>query len=248
MNDFKGKVAFITGGGSGMGADTAILLARFGAKVVIAGRTISKLENVVENILETGGEASYIQCDVSDYEQVKQAVKFTVDKYGRLDYAVNNAGVNQMFVPTEELSVEEFQRVISINFNSIFYSMKEELKVMKNQGSGSIVNVSSVYGKKGMMYNLAYSGGKHGIHGMTKAAALEVAEIGVRVNTLLPGVIQTPLLGTEPEIVEEYTKNIPMKRVGTGMEIAQTIMFLLSDNSSYITGTEIVVDGGYLAV
>ncbi|MDX8363495.1 SDR family NAD(P)-dependent oxidoreductase [Cytobacillus sp. IB215316] len=243
---FNNKVAFITGGGSGVGEYTAYKLAHEGAKVVVVGRTKKKLDKVVSKIVDDGGNAKGIQCDVSDAESLKKAVDETVCTYGKLDFAVNNAGVNQKFDKTADLTVEEYKRVTGIVYDGIYYSMKAEIPHMLNNGSGSIVNVTSVYGKKGMVYNLAYSAGKHGGHGMTKTTALEYAEENIRVNTVLPGVIDTPLLKSEPEAVERIRQGIPIKRLGKPHEVANAICFLLSDEASYITGTELTVDGGFL--
>lgn len=243
---FKNKVAFITGGGSGMGEYTAYRLADEGASVVIVGRTQSKLDRVVENIISRGGIATSFQCDVSNPSSVKQAVEKTVEKYGRLDYAVNNAGVSQKFNKTADIPIDEYRRVTGIVYDGIYYCMKAQIPQMLKVGGGAIVNVTSVYGKKGMEFNLAYSAGKHGGHGMTKVAALEYAEDNIRVNTVLPGVIQTPILGNEPEAVERIRQGIPTKKIGKPEEVANAICFLLSDEASYITGAELAVDGGFL--
>ncbi|WP_157949926.1 SDR family NAD(P)-dependent oxidoreductase [Vallitalea okinawensis] len=246
MRRFENKVAFITGAGSGIGEATAIQLAQEGATVTIIGRTLSKLEKVLEKIKAFNGEALALAADVSDYEQIKEAVKKTVETYGKVDLAVNNAGVNQHFAKAGDLSIDEYHRVTGICFDGIFYSMKAVIPYMSANGSGSIVNITSVFGRRGMPFNLAYSSSKHGGHGMTKAAALDYAENNIRVNTILPGVIDTPLLDTEPEAVENFKQQIPIKRLGKPEEVANAICFLLSDEASYITGTELVVDGGFL--
>lgn len=241
----KEKVAFITGGGSGIGEYTAYKLASEGAKVVVVGRTIEKLNRVVEAIEKAGGTASAISCDVSDYESLETAVAKTIEIYGRLDYAVNNAGLNQVFNKTADLPIEEFKRVTNIIYDGIYYSMKAQIPHMLKNGSGSIVNITSVYGIKGMKYNLAYSAGKHGVHGMTKVAALDYASNHIRINTVAPGVIDTPLLKAEPEAVEQMKQVIPVGRLGHPEEVANAICFLLSDEASYITGSQLVVDGAY---
>jgi NAD(P)-dependent dehydrogenase (short-subunit alcohol dehydrogenase family) len=241
----KDKVAFITGGGSGIGEYTAYSLAKEGAKVVIVGRTLAKLERVVDIINSNGGIATAIQCDVSKPDSLIEAIDKTITIYGKLDYAVNNAGLNQKFNKVADLPLEEYERVTSIIYDGIYYSMKAQIPQMLKNGSGSIVNVTSVYGTKGMMYNLAYSAGKHGAHGMTKVAALDYADDKIRINTVVPGIIDTPLLKTEPEAVEEMKKVIPLGRTGRSEEVANAICFLLSDEASYITGSQLVVDGGY---
>ncbi len=166
--------------------------------------------------------------------------------YGRLDFGVNGAGVNQAFAKVGDLSVEEYRRVTGIVYDGIFHSMRAQIPHMLASGGGAIVNLTSVFGQKGMVYNLAYSAGKHGGHGMTKVAALDYAEEGIRVNTILPGVINTPLLQTEPEAVERIRQGIPMKRVGSSEDIAKAVLFLLSDDAAYITGAALAVDGGFL--
>ncbi|MCH4887100.1 SDR family oxidoreductase [Acidaminobacter sp. JC074] len=241
----KGKVAFITGGGSGIGEQTAYKLASQGASVVVVGRTLEKLNKVVDEIEKNGGIASAVQCDVSDPTSIERALVETIKLYGKLDYAVNNAGLNQAFDKTADLPIEEYKRVTSIIYDGVYYSMRAQIPHMLAGGSGSIVNVTSVYGTKGMMYNLAYSAGKHGAHGMTKVAALDYADENIRVNTVVPGVIDTPLLKTEPEAVEQMKQAIPLRRLGRPEEVANAISFLLSDEATYITGSQLVVDGAY---
>lgn len=241
----ENKVAFITGGGSGIGEHTAYKLASEGAKVVIVGRTLEKLDKVVKKISNDGGQAMAIKCDVSDLSSLEKAVDETVKAFGKLDYAVNNAGLNQIFNKVADLPVEEYKRVSDIIYDGVFYSMKAEIPYMVKSGKGSIVNVTSVYGTKGMKFNLAYSAGKHGAHGMTKVAALDYADQNIRVNTVVPGVIDTPLLKTEPEAVEQMKQVIPVGRLGQPQEVANVISFLLSDEASYVTGSQLVVDGAY---
>jgi len=247
MKQFEHKVALVTGAGSGMGRDTAILLAERGAAVTLVGRREDKLAEVAAEITTAGGRALSIAGDVSKPEDVERAVARTVEAFGGLHYAVNNAGVSGSFDPLPEMSVESWNRTISIDLSSLFYGLKYEIPAILAAGGGAIVNVSSVFADRGGP-TADYSSAKHGIRGLTRTAAIQFGRQGVRVNELQPGVIDTEMTQAHPEGTQKIVDNgIPLGRVGTGREIATAVAFLLSDEASYINGAHLAVDGGFLA-
>ncbi|MFC0548468.1 SDR family NAD(P)-dependent oxidoreductase [Kutzneria chonburiensis] len=240
-------VALVTGAGSGMGRATAILLAQRGAAVAVVGRRAGKLDEVVAEIEKSGGRALAVPADVGRPEEMERAVAQTVDRFGGLDWAVNNAGVAGKQVPTGELPVDEWRRVLDINLDGLFYGMRYQIPAMLARGGGSIVNISSVFADLGGPA-VQYSTAKHGIRGLTRSAAKEYAAQGIRVNELQPGIIESEMTAADPEGAQRVAdRGVPIGRIGTGTEIAAAVAFLLSDEASYITGAHLAVDGGFLA-
>jgi NAD(P)-dependent dehydrogenase (short-subunit alcohol dehydrogenase family) len=245
---FADKSALVTGAGSGMGAATAILLAQRGAAVTLVGRRKVKLYEVAAEISRSGGRALVYDGDVSDPEDVRLAVERTVAEFGGLDLAVNNAGIaGSTGTRLADIPVADFRRTVAIDFASIFYGMKYEIAAMLRTGrGGAIVNVSSVFADRGLHGD--YSGSKHGIRGLTRSAAKDYGERGIRVVELQPGVIDTEMTAADPDgTAAVAATGIPLRRTGTSKEIATVVAFLLSDEASYVTGAHIAVDGGFLA-
>ncbi|MEW2548818.1 SDR family NAD(P)-dependent oxidoreductase [Streptomyces sp. NPDC047002] len=247
MTRFNDKVALVTGAGSGMGRSTAILLAERGAAVTIVGRRENRLDEVAAEIAANGGRVLAVPADVSKPEDVEHAVTRTVEEFGSLHYAVNNAGVSGVFTPLHEESVEDWRRVIETDLSSVFYGLKYEVPAILAAGGGAIVNVSSVFADRGHQPR-DYAASKHGMRGLTRSAAIEYGPQGIRINELQPGVIDTELTRSNPEGTRAVADTgIPLRRVGTGEEIATAIAFLLSDDASYVNGAHLAVDGGFLA-
>lgn len=246
-NDFDGKVAFVTGGASGIGEAVAKQLAARGAKVVVADLKLEAGQKVVNAIVAAGGTASAVAVDVGQPEQVEKAVKFTVDTYGALHLAVNNAGIGGVAKPAADYSIEEWHKVVEIDLNSVFYSTKYEVPAMLKSGGGAIVNMASILGTNGFASAPAYVSSKHGVVGLTKATAIDYAKQGIRVNAVGPGFIETPLLSGNKEMFDGLRALHPMGRLGQPEEVAALTLFLLSDAASFITGSYHLVDGGYAA-
>ncbi|WP_437918694.1 SDR family NAD(P)-dependent oxidoreductase [Sphingobacterium sp. LRF_L2] len=249
MKRFENKVAFITGGNSGIGKASAILIASEGAKVVIAD--IKENLETLEEIRKEGAEVQFIQCDVSKAEDMERAVKETVDRYGSLDVAFNNAGITDKGMsPIHEKSIEEWQSVQNINLNGVFFGLKYQVAQMRLQeNGGSIVNMGSLDSVTATGNIASYTSAKHAVIGLTKSAALENATQKIRVNALGPGYIATPMLlsGGLDEQTLTYMKSLhPMNRLGKPEEIAKAFLFLASEDASFITGVYLPVDGGYL--
>lgn len=246
--DFAGKVAFVTGAASGIGEAVAKQLAERGAKVVVADLKLDAAQKLVETIKSAGGEAAAVAVDVGQIDQVEKAVKFTVDTYGKLDVAVNNAGIGGDAAPLGDYTFEGWHKVIDINLNSVFYSMKYEIAEMLKIGGGAIVNMASILGSVAFPNAPAYVAAKHGVVGMTKSAALDYAKKGIRVTAVGPGFIDTPLLAAVPKQAYDGLTSIhPIGRLGKSEEVAALTLFLLSDAASNITGSYHLVDGGYTA-
>src|SRR5580704_6113853 len=240
----------ITGALTGIGRAAALAFAREGACIVVSGRHEDKGNALVSELQEIGAEATFIKSDVRHEDEVRALVDETVRRFGRLDVAVNNAGTEGKPGPLTDQTAESYAATFDTNVLGTLLSMKHELRVMLPQGSGSIVNVSSTYGRAGAPGAALYVASKHAVEGLTKAAALEAAGSGIRVNVIAPGPIETGMLnrftGTD-ERKAGLVAGVPLKRVGRPEEIAQTIVFVASDKASYITGASIAVDGGKLA-
>jgi NAD(P)-dependent dehydrogenase (short-subunit alcohol dehydrogenase family) len=246
-----GKIALVTGGGSGIGRATALAFAREGAKVLIADVIVDSAKETLQMIKEAGGEGMVTKVDVSQSEEVESMVNQLVDTYGRLDCAFNNAGIGGGWGFTAKCTEEEWDRVMSINLKGVWLCMKYEIPQMLQQGGGSIVNTASVAGLVGMLGTPAYVASKHGVVGITKAAAMEYATSGIRINAVCPGIIRTPMIGRrlerKPESEAVYRSMEPMGRLGTPEEIAEAVVWLSSDAASFVTGLPMAVDGGLVA-
>lgn len=251
MKGLEGKVALVTGGGSGIGRAAAIVFAREGAKVVIGDVGEEGGDETVTMIKEADGEAMFVKTDVSKADQVKALIDETIKTHGRLDIAFNNAGVEQVVSTLPDCTEEEWDRVININLKGVWLCLKYEIPVMLNQGKGAIVNTSSVGGLIGGEYNTAYIAAKHGVVGITKSAALEYAAAGIRVNAVCPGMTRTPLVdaltGGNEELENLIIGMHPIGRMAEPMEIAEAVVWLCSDEASFVTGHALSVDGGWVA-
>jgi NAD(P)-dependent dehydrogenase (short-subunit alcohol dehydrogenase family) len=248
MGALDGKVAIITGAAKGIGESTALLFAEEGAKVTVSDVDVENGKKVVEAIKENGGEAIFVRSDASKAEDHEALVKKTVEAFGKLDIAVNNAGIGGPLAKTAEYPLDGWEKVISLNLSGVFYGTRYQIAEMLKNGSGSIVNIASILGQVGTANSPAYVAAKHGVVGLTKTAALEYATDGIRVNSVGPGYIKTPLLSVLDEETLEYVKSLhPMGRLGEANEVAELILWLASDRSSFVTGNYYAVDGGYLA-
>ncbi len=246
--DFAGKVAFVTGAASGIGEAVAKQLAERGAKVVVADLKLEPAQKVVEAITAAGGEAAAVAVDVGQADAVESAVQFAVDTFGRLDLAVNNAGIGGAAAPLGDYSFDDWHKVIDVNLHSVFYSMKYEIAAMLKVGGGAIVNMASILGSVAFPNAPAYVTAKHGVVGMTKSAALDYAKKGIRVTAVGPGFIETPLLqGMAKEAHDGLTALHPVGRLGKSEDVAALTLFLLSDAAANITGSYHLVDGGFTA-
>lgn len=245
----KNKIALITGAGSGIGEATALLFGGNGACVVLADMDTVGAERVLARLEKEGGKGMVVKTDVSKPAECERLVSETVKRYGRLDIAVNNAGIGGPAAAVGDYPIEGWDQVIAINLSGVFYGMRYQIPAMLKNGGGSIVNIASILGKVGFPMSSAYSSAKHGVVGLTENAALEYATQGIRVNAVGPGFIKTPLL--DKNLTEEQMKGIaamhPMQRLGTAQEVAELILWLASDKSSFVTGSYYNVDGGYLA-
>jgi NAD(P)-dependent dehydrogenase (short-subunit alcohol dehydrogenase family) len=247
----QGKIVLVTGGGSGIGRATALKLGQEGATVMIADYIQDGGERTVKMIKDAGGNASFVQADVSVTAQVQAMVAKTVELYGRIDGAFNNAGIEGRMATTVETTEENFDRTIAINLKGVWLCMKYEIPQMLKQGGGSIVNTASVAGLVGFERLPAYNASKHGVVGLTRTAALEYATKNIRVNCVCPGVIRTPMveriIDTGGFSEQELKAGEPVGRMGQPEEIAQGVVWLLSDSASFVTGHPMTIDGGWVA-
>jgi NAD(P)-dependent dehydrogenase (short-subunit alcohol dehydrogenase family) len=246
---FENKVVIVTGGSFGIGRATAIAFAKRGAKVTIADWIE---DNETLNLIKVaGGEAIFIKCDVSKDSDVKAMVEKTVNTFGRLDYAFNNAGIEGMSAITHECTDEIWEKTIGVNLKGVWLSMKYEIEQMLKQGKGAIVNTASIAGLVGFQGLPAYTASKHGVIGLTKTAALEYAKLGIRVNAVCPGVIKTPMVdrltGKNKEAEKQFESMEPVGRMGQPEEVAEAAIWLCSDSASFVTGHAMAVDGGWVA-
>lgn len=246
---FDKKVALVTGGSFGIGKATALAFSKRGASVVVADWIEDN--SAVNEITSQGGSAIFVKCDVSRSADVAELMNQTIKKFGRLDFAVNNAGIEGATAPTHECTEENWDKTININLKGVWLCMKSEIPAMLKQGKGAIVNVASIAGLIGFPGLPAYVVSKHGIIGLTKTAALENAKQGIRVNAVCPGVIRTQMIdrvtGKDKTVEKQYEDMEPVGRMGMPDEVAEAIVWLCSDSSSFVTGHAMNVDGGWLA-
>ncbi len=249
MNQLSNKIALITGATSGIGRATALAFAAEGAKVVVTGRRQAEGEQVVAEILANGGEAIFVQTDVSIESQAENAVNQTIEKFGRIDILFNNAGVEGSFSsPLHENGGDVYDNVFSINVKGLLFVHKHAVRAMLQSGGGAIVNTSSIAGHIGFPGAGVYDASKHAIEGLTKTAALELAKAGIRVNAVAPGAIQTEMADRALGDHKDYVAGMhPIGRLGRPEEIAAAVVFLASDAASFITGVSLPVDGGFTA-
>jgi NAD(P)-dependent dehydrogenase (short-subunit alcohol dehydrogenase family) len=251
FQSMKDRVAFVTGASSGIGRATALAFAGQGAKVACVDVLEKSGVETCEAINRAGGQAIFIRCDVSKSADVKQAVDKTIDTFGRIDFAFNNAGIEGSQAATPDCTEENWDRVININLKGVWLCMKYQIPRMLAQGSGVIVNCSSIAGMVGFQGIPAYTASKHGVLGLTKTAALEFAKTKLRVNAVCPGVIQTPMIDRfvhgEAQIRNQLTAGEPVGRVGEPDEVASAVLWLCDDSASFVTGHALAVDGGWTA-
>ncbi|HET9590056.1 MAG TPA: SDR family oxidoreductase [Anaerolineales bacterium] len=248
--EFTEKVALVTGGASGIGQKCAEFFAREGAKVVIADFDEKDGKETAARLENAGSEAVFIKTDVTDPEDCQAMVRKTIETFGRLDYACNNAGIGGEANRTADYTVEAWQGVINVNLSGVFYCMKYEIPEILKAGGGAIVNMASILGKVGFANSPAYVAAKHGVVGLTETAALEYSKDGIRVNAVGPGFISTPLISALEENKETEDMLIslhPIGRLGQPEEVAELVIWLCSDKASFVTGAYYPVDGGYLA-
>jgi 3-oxoacyl-[acyl-carrier protein] reductase len=250
--DLKGKVVIITGARRGMGRSHAIAFAKEGAKVVVSDISLEDCEKVAKEIKKLGGEAMAVKCDVSKKEEVEEMVRKTVEKWGRIDVLVNNAAIAQ-FKPFLEMTEEDWDRTMDINLKGYFLCAQAVAKEMVKQKSGVIINIASIaMGQVGIGFPtlVHYVASKGGVVGLTEALALELAPYGIRVNSVSPGIIDTPMVDpvrADKKTLEGILMRVPMRRMGKPEEVSNLVLFLASDASSYMTGSNVVIDGGWLA-
>jgi NAD(P)-dependent dehydrogenase (short-subunit alcohol dehydrogenase family) len=250
MNQFNGKVAIVTGASSGIGRSVALLYAKNGAKVVVSDINDIGGAETVDLIQKAGGDAVYSRTDVSKAADCEKLVDFTIEKYGRLDLACNNAGIGGESNPTGTYSIEGWEKVISINLSGVFYCMRYEIPAMLKNSGGAIVNMASILGQVAFATAPAYVAAKHGVVGLTRTAAVEYAKEGIRINSIGPAFINTPMisgLDGNPDVHNTLVSLHPIGRLGQPEEVAELALWLSTDKASFVTGSYYAVDGGYLA-
>ncbi len=253
MKKLEKKTVFITGGLSGIGKACAIAAANEGANIIVADKKSDNSDKAIQEIVNENPKAIFIECDVSKFEQVQAAIQKTISVFKTLDVALNNAGVGGESSKVGDMTEQAWLKVIGVNLNGVFNCMKHELAQMAKQKSGVIVNMSSILGKVGFATSSHYVAAKHGVIGLTQTAALEYATEGIRINAICPGFVDTPLLtkggiSDHAEVKQHIIDLHPMKRLGRAEEIANGFIFLASTESSFISGTALEIDGGYLAL
>lgn len=245
---FQDQVVFITGAASGIGKAAALQFAKEGAKLLLADIQIEEGEALAETLRNAGTDAVFTYCNVADYASVQQAVNLAEKHFGRIDIGLNNAGIGGPMASTRELELADWDKVLAVNQNGVFYCMKEQLRLMEAQKSGCIINVSSIAGMRGLPNQLAYTASKHAVIGMTKTAALEGARYGIRVNAICPVFTQTPLVdklfASVEGIDQKLLRTIPLRRFGEVEDIVNAITWLCDPASSFITGLALPIDGG----
>jgi NAD(P)-dependent dehydrogenase (short-subunit alcohol dehydrogenase family) len=249
QHDYTGKVALVTGGGSGIGESCAVTFASSGAKVIVADYDKDGGHRVTEAIRAKNLEASFVAVDVSKPEEIEAMVSATVEAYGGLHVAVNNAGIGGAQAITGEYPIDSWQQVIEVNLSGVFYCMRHEIPAMLASGGGAIINMASILGSVGFASSPAYVAAKHGVVGLTKTAAIEYSAQGIRVNSVGPGFINTPLLSEnlDADTLEVIAGMHPIGRLGESQEVADLVAFLGSDEASFCTGGYYLVDGAYTA-
>jgi len=245
---FAGKVAFVTGAANGIGRAAALAFAREGASVVAADVSEKGNKETARMVEELGGRALPVKCDVTRNEDIQQALKATIEKFGRLDFAFNNAGIEYAIKPVAEVTDAEWDRIMEIDLRGVFLCMKHEIPLMLKQGAGAIINNSSGAGVRGFKGGAAYVAAKHGVIGLTKAAALDYAASNIRINAVCPGIIDTPMMhrfsGGTPEGRQAVIAQEPVGRMGKPEEIGAAVVWLCSDAAAFVVGHAMVIDGG----
>lgn len=251
MAILENKVVLVTGASGGLGRTAARIFAREGATVIVAARREAECIDTVDQIRENGGTASFIKADITDDESIANLFMSIEAEYGRLDGALNNVGIQPDAHNTADLPLSEFDRTIKTNLRGTFLCLQQELRIMRKQGSGSVVNISSGGGFKGLLNSVAYCTSKFGIVGMSKAAALDMANAGIRINCLCPGAFRSPMLkgwtDQGPGLEDLLLSGIPMGRIAKSDEIAEAALWLMSDAASYVTGAALLAEGGLMA-